>query len=316
MAVSSSTIPALLHFFAGGFRCRVLPGILFGCISLFLVGCGPAREQRAVPAKVNRVISLAPSITETICALGGENQLVAVTDFCDYPPQVCSKQRVGGYLDPNYEMIIALKPDLVILMREHGMVKEFLLKASIPFLEIDNHNVDAILESFRKIGAALGKTRQADSLCNAVTVVCNRPSGYETLRKPRVLVSVERSEMGSGIVSQVYSAGPGTFYDDIIASAGGVNVLAPNSPRYPQIGAEGVLKLNPDIIIDIMTSTGTLDSVTVTRDWQIFNNVSAIRTGSVHCCAGDYVNIPGPRIVKLIADFKEITALWHKTAGD
>ncbi len=119
-------------------------------------GCAPGQQPASSIPK--RVISFAPSVTETLFALGLGDRVVGITRYCTYPPQVRNLPQIGGYLDPNFEMILSLKPDLVLLLKEHSSIAGFLKKNGIAFRAIDDENFCDILQSFRTIGGLFGKT--------------------------------------------------------------------------------------------------------------------------------------------------------------
>lgn len=280
-----------------------------------LLCCGCVHEQRTSRGepRAARIISLAPSITETLFALGCGERVVGVTDFCTYPEAARHLPRVGGYVDPNYEQILTLEPDLVILMKEHASVVEFLTKSGIAYAKVDNHDIGAILESFRLIGQRCGRPDRADSIVGAIRSALDTTS--LDAPRPSVLFCVGRQDMGGGSVSQAFVAGRSTFYHELLRAAGAENVIADSARQYPMLSAEGVMRLAPDIVIDAVASMQSLDTARIAADWQRLSTVPAVRNGMVFCLAGSHVTIPGPRIVLLFEQLKEIVAIWRSARG-
>lgn len=274
--------------------------------------CGTSGTGKSTTSQSSqRILSLAPSITETLFALGVGERVVGVTDFCTYPPQVKTLPKVGGYVDPRYEAILRLQPDIAFLLREHEALKNFLSAHQIRYVEIDNHNLSGIILSFEIIGSACGKgdegTALADSLRRALV-----NAQVLTGPRPRVLLCVGRDNAGMGGITSGFAAGPATFYDQILTAAGAENVLKDSVPTYPSFSGEAVVRLDPDIIIDFMPSMGTLPASVVQKDWNSLKMVKAVKNSAVYCLEGDYTTIPGPRIGLLIDDFARMVEGFRK----
>lgn len=272
--------------------------------SILLFCCQNTREANATPAsQYHRILSFAPSITETLFALGLGDRVVGVTRYCTYPEQVKSLPRVGGYFDPNYEMILTLKPDLVFVLREHSSIAEFLRRNKIGYRVIDNENVNAILRSFTTIGSMFSRTKQADSL---VSVFKSEAAGPVVPRvRPRVLLCIGRDNPGSGTVTKVYLAGPGSFYSELINDAGGENAYADSSFSYPSFSGEGIIRLAPDIIIDLTASVAGIPMEKVRQDWNRLDMVPAVKNLLVFCPVNDFMTIPGPRIGLIVREIRK-----------
>jgi iron complex transport system substrate-binding protein len=259
------------------------------------------------------VISFAPSITETLFALGLGDRVVGVTRYCNYPPQVRSLPRVGGYTDPNFEMILSLKPDMVFLLKEHSSLSAFLQKNGIGMKVVDNENIDAILASFGIIGALFGRTREADSI--AATIQSAMCDTAKVKNRPRILLCIGRDNPGAGSVAKVYVAGPKSFYNTLIRYAGGTNAYSDSSFVYPSVSAEGIIRLAPDIVIDLMSSATALAPGTAKEDWKNLAMVPAVKNGLVFCPSDDYMTIPGPRIGLILGYIKKTVAACQARSG-
>ena len=286
-------------------------------LSLLIAGmhflyCSHSKEPITTPTShYHRILSFAPSITETLFALGLGDRVVGVTRYCNYPLQAKSLPRVGGYFDPNYEMILSLKPDMVLILKEHSSIAEFLHKNRICYKVIDNENVNAILRSFTTIGAMFGKTKQADSL---VSIFKSELPGAVPLQdRPRVLLCIGRDNPGSGSVSKVYLAGPKSFYSELINDAGGENAYADSSFSYPSFSGEGIIRLAPDIIIDLTASVAGVAMEKVRQDWNRLAMVPAVKYLLVFCPVNDFMTIPGPRIGLIVREIKKAVDQFETT---
>jgi iron complex transport system substrate-binding protein len=285
---------------------------IVGLLLIFVLslGCNSRHNDQSTRHIPKRVISFAPSITETLFALGVGDRVVGVTRYCNYPLQAKSLPRVGGYTDPNFEMILGLKPDLVITLRQHSPLTDFLKKNGIEQRMVDDEDFDAILESFGTIGGIFGKAREADSI--AVSISTQIVSVSSTARRPRVLVCIGRDNPGSGSIAKVYAAGPRSFYSRLIELSGGVNAYTDSTFSYPAFSTEGLIRLSPDIIIDLMASVAATPHNKVSDDWNSLAMIPAVKNGLVFCPDGDYMTIPGPRIGLVLAEIKETVVLYGK----
>jgi iron complex transport system substrate-binding protein len=246
----------------------------------------------------HRIISLAPSITETLFALGLGEQVVGVTRYCNYPPEALTKPKVGGYLDPNIEAIVALRPDVVITFPNYQSLEQRLKQLGISILQIRHQKLRDILDSIRIIGTATGKETEAKALLTALrSRIENIKAKTADLPRPRVLVVMARP-LGNPL-KEVFIAGTADPYDEMIQIAGGINAYRGSFIRVPPLSAEGIIHLNPEVIIDLISSQemkGWNDKV-LFQDWANLPEVSAVKTGRVHFFTDDFDTVPGPRFI-------------------
>ncbi|MFW6244806.1 MAG: helical backbone metal receptor, partial [Fibrobacterota bacterium] len=141
---------------------------LFAACFLFLFSSCEKKPQVIQDATPSKIVSFAPSITETLFALGLDQRVAGVTRFCSYPSAVSELPRVGGYTDPNYEALLRISPDLVIVLREHDKLIRFLDKHSIRHFTVSNESVEEIVESFRMIARVCDVEKRGDSLAGTV----------------------------------------------------------------------------------------------------------------------------------------------------
>jgi len=290
---------------------RALPALTLIAVLLILAtGCESENKKAHIAnnAVPTRIISLAPNITETLFALGLGDHVAGVTRFCTYPPETANVPKVGGYFDPNYEAIAAIEPDLALLLPEQSSVKAYLDELEIRHHTVENRTVEHIIESIRSIAALCG----ADSA--GAVIIADIEAGLKrvrnddiTMKKPRILISVGRSA-GEGKMGELYAAGHGTNYDEFITIAGGINAYSGPAIQYPTLSVEGVLSLDPDIIIDMVPVTNgeAPDTELILKDWATVPGLRAYKNDTIHVISDDYAFIPGPRFILFIEDIAAI----------
>ena len=273
--------------------------------------------EQAQPA---RIVSLAPSITETLFALGLGDRVAGVTRYCDYPLDAVGRPVVGGYFDVNYEILISLKPDLVIHTVEHEDARARLTELGFTTLSVNHSRVNGILESITTIAARCGVSEAGEELRRSLEGRIKEiqegfspklPSSHAPMRPlalspPRVLVAVGRL-LDKGPGGEVFISGRDGFYDDLIVLAGGVNAYRQETLKFPAISDEGLVRLDPDVIIEMVPDLqGQSDKESLMSIWRARRGVRAVREGQVHILGEDYVVVPGPRFIDLLEDIAEI----------
>ena len=293
--------------------------VLVAVVVLTFVVCGAARRRlagvagdpaRGVPATV---VSLAPSLTETVFALGAGERVVGVTRYCRYPPEAMLRPKVGGYFDPNYEAILRLRPDLVLTLEEHGEVRERLAKAGIRGLAVDHTTIEGILTSITEVGERLGLSAQslriAADLRGRVDAVQRAAAGKD---RPRVLIVVDRT-VGAGVPGRLFVCGRDRHFDPMIRWAGGENAYQGPDVAYPLVTPEGLLRMDPDVIIDLIPSTSGKETLAAAQaDWEGLPALRALRAGRIHVWSEDYTMIPGPRFILALERMLEV---FHPESG-
>jgi iron complex transport system substrate-binding protein len=237
------------------------------------------RVQVVVPPR--RVISLAPSVTEILLAIGVDQELVGISDADDYPPdRVAGRTRVGGII-VNIEKVVLLQPDLVIgvhsLQREQ---LERLARAGLPVLALDASSLAETVAQVRLLGRVMGRQDQARHLA----------AGLER-RAAAVRAGSGHSVYIEAWHEPVTAAGGGTLIDDLVRRAGGVNVFA-KTRGYPQVAAERVVAQDPQVILMIYPGRAQL----IRRPG--WTGIAAVRAGRVYEVAASLVSRPGPRAVE------------------
>ena len=255
-----------------------------------------------------RIISMAPSITETLFALGAGDRVVGVTRFCNYPPEAREKEKVGGFVDPNYEAIVALKPDLVILLPEHEKVFNYLAELRLQFIVVHNRTVSEILDTILTIGTICGAEERAKEMVDDINAqIQNILVQTKNKYHPVVMISISRT-IGTGALKDVYIAGKNTIYDELLTFAGGRNAYENPNIDYPVISAEGLLYINPEIIIDLVPEIDLkgLDRDAMMREWHSVPGVAAVKKNRIYIVSNDYAVIPGPRFILFLEYLAQI----------
>ncbi|MBN2450350.1 MAG: ABC transporter substrate-binding protein [Lentisphaeria bacterium] len=248
-----------------------------------------------------RIVSLAPSITEVLFAVGLGDAVAGVTRYCDHPAEARTRPQVGGYFDPNYEAIVALDPDLVILLLEHQAPRQVLAGQGIEVLAVNHGTIEGILDSIRSIGEAGGAGDRADALLrqirSRVEAVAART---RDLPRVRVLLVVGR-DVTVPAIEEVYIAGNAGWYSELIELAGGTNAYR-GSVASPKVSAEGILTMDPEVIVEVLgdVTDPSLDGGKAAAGWQALPRVRAVQQGRVHLFRDEFAVIPGPRFVLVL----------------
>lgn len=293
--------------------------LLLWSATLFLAGCDGAPTPSSTPAGAagssrivqsphaaqtpERIVSLAPNVTEVLFALGAGPRVVAVTRFDDYPPQVKTLPKVGGIIDVDLEALIAQKPDLVVgtSAGADDELRARLDAANIAYTFVQMNTLDEIYAGIQKFGEVLGEaasaTRVADEMRAKIAQIAldsspaqNDPAN-PAHERPGVLLVYGHDPM--------VAAGPGSFGHELLELAGGRNVLAGAQAPYPTLDVEKVLSLNPDCIIDA-TVTGDGDNLKSldTTFWARYDSLAAVQNGRVHYLDDPILLRPSPRLVE------------------
>jgi iron complex transport system substrate-binding protein len=251
------------------------------------------------PLIPQRVISMAPNLTEMMYDIGAEEQLVGVTDFCKFPRAAESKEKVGGWINPNYEKILSLKPDLVLALQFHGQAVENLKKLKVPLLVLDCQTVQDILNAYDILGKKLGHDLAAGRGKAAIERRLAKAKSRALKHKPvNVLFVIGHSP---GTLDQLYGVGPKNFVDELVTLMGGVNILADAKVPYPLVSKEQLIKRDPEVIIDsIPSSEMSPNQLKAEREsWKKFSQLKAVREGHVFTLTRDDYLIPGPTMAGL-----------------
>ena len=252
-----------------------------------------------VPENPRRIASLAPSVTETLYALGLGPQVVGVTEFCAYPPEAKDKPRVAGFSEINLEALLRSSPDLVVLPIDKVQNRQSVERLGLAALALDTRSLPGLMDAIETLGRDTGHAEQARSLLADIrrdlAAAEARAAGKE---RPRVLFSVMHSYQGFGYINEVVAVGKDGFLDAMIRAAGGRNAYE-GTLSFPRLSREALFFLNPDIIIDVMSAHEDLEAVR--RDWNSLKSVRAVRDQRLILLTDEAHTVPGPRFVHTLA---------------
>lgn len=274
--------------------------VLFGCLVYFAETPINAVKPLETHHSYNRIVSLAPNITEILFALDLGDKIIGVSEFCNYPPDAQRIPRVGALLNPNFEAIIVSKPDLVIMVDEMAADKNVFDSLGIETLIVQHDSIPEILDSIRVIGDRCGKNQDAEKIVSTIKNKLQQiQNAVQNKTRPKVLISLghDYSQEPSAKPQNISIAGSDGFYSQMIEYAGGQNAYSGKIP-YPVISWESVISMNPQIIIDIApVETKPMDSQITIQQWKNFSQTDAAKNDAVYVFTEDYTAIPGPRFI-------------------
>lgn len=276
-----------------------LGGALAAAILAALAAAGPAaalsltdQTGRAVelPDHPRRIVSLVPSVTEILYALGLEERLAGVTDFCDHPPAARAKPRVGGMVAPSLESIVALRPDLVIVTTagNRELTSAQIHRLGIPVYAVNPTSLAEVFDLVERLARLLGRAETAGPLLRELRARVRAVVGRVAARpRPRVLYVVWPEPL---IVP-----GRGALVSELITLAGGRSVTAEGGDGYPRFGIEAAIAQAPEVIL--LARHGAHMSPLAREQWERFASLPAVRQGRVHDVDGSLLHRYGPRLV-------------------
>ena len=264
-----------------------------------------------------RIVSLTPVGTEILFALGQGDNVIGVTNFCDYPPEALKKPKIGGYAEVNFETLLSKKADLLVLQDMHLQFRDDLKKLKIPYVVVRQESIADIYGSIAELGRICGAQKKASELTakmkTEIEAIVSRVKG---LQAPSVLLCVSR-ELSEPRISVFYAAGKKTFYNELIIRAGGKNALAgeKSGSPYPKISQEGLAAINPEVLIDLVGERTfyhsmehidldkVFDEKNLRGQWLAGAKVKAVRGGRVTVLDGTVYLRPGPRLPVILKAF-------------
>jgi iron complex transport system substrate-binding protein len=237
-----------------------------------------------------RVLSLAPSLTEMLFAIGLDEQIVGVTNFCNYPPGAAGKPKVG-YTHPNLESLLALSPDMVAAPREllRADVLAKLEALKVPTFVFEAKSLEHVLEHIHTLGRIFERSPAADALTRHMRErIAEVSRRVHTLERRRVLYILSSHPL--------ITVGPNSYIHQMIELAGGINVAAGTSGAYPRLSMETVLDKDPEVLIFPVGSTESVPEQEQ-QTWKRWTGLSAVQHQRLHVVSSDALNRPGPRVV-------------------
>jgi iron complex transport system substrate-binding protein len=248
-----------------------------------------AGRKITLKEKPKRLISLAPSNTEILFALGLEKRIVGVTKFCDYPPAAKKKPKIGGFADPSIEKIISLKPDLVFATGgiQQPIVKK-LEEAKLTVFVIDPKTLDSLLSVLERVGKLTGNVTEARRLVKKLKqrILEVKTKVAEVKKRPKVFFELFKEPL--------MTAGGTSIINDLIKIAGGRNIASSVEQEYPQFSLEVLIKENPDVYLASSGSMAKPGDIKKRAGWQ---SIKAVKENRVYVIDENLVTRPGPRLV-------------------
>jgi iron complex transport system substrate-binding protein len=287
---------------------RIIKGLIIGSFLLALASTGCTSEKPSftgpvfqvieddlgrpvkLPGKIERAISLAPSLTEVIFAVGAGDKLVGVTTYCNYPEDAKAVEKVGDTQTPNIERIVALKPQ-VVFVSTASQLEAFMAmldRQNIAVFVTNPKDFDGVLRNLRTFGSILGTEKRADELAadleRRVKAVDEK---VKDLARPGVFVQISKEPL--------FTIGNESFLTEIVHRAGGISVTRDVATGYPKLSKETALAMNPEVII-------LSDSEDNRESNDVFKNSPAKKNGRVYRINADIISRPGPRLVDALEE--------------
>lgn len=241
-----------------------------------------------LPRVPERIISIAPSNTEILFALGLGDRVIGVTDSCDYPAKAKARPKVGS-IELDYEKILDMRPDLVVAVGSlQRQAIERLSQLGVTVLAVDPKSIDGVLHAMTLIGKATGAEGRASDLVTSLSLrierIAAKVATLESSARPRVFVEIWNEPL--------MTAGPGTFIDELVSAAGGQNIAHDAAGEWPQFSAEAVIERDPEVVV--LTNFNRAEALVRPAWW----GISAYRAGRVYEVHPDLLVRPGPRLVE------------------
>ena len=259
-------------------------------------------------SRPERIISIIPSTTEMLFAMGAGPRVIGVGNFDRYPPEAATRAKVGGLIDPDVERMIALKPDLVVVYGTQTDLRTQLDRAKIPMYLYQHAGLSDITATIRDLGARVGSAREANALADRIEAeigdVKKRVAGRP---RPRTLLVFGRD---AETLRGIYASGAVGFLHDMLEAAGGTNVFFDVKRQSIQTTSELAVARAPDVILEIGVDTASAGGRNL-RAWDALPSIPAVRNKRIYELRGDGMMNPGPRIA---ASVRRVAQVLHPEA--
>jgi iron complex transport system substrate-binding protein len=278
----------------------ILTTVLTTTLALLVLECAFADDEIKTKienrkSEVQRIVSLSPNLTEIIFALGLGDKVVGVSSDSDWPAEANSKPKVGTFWQPNTEVIIAAKPDLVVCetFLQQNETAQVLKRAGVNVLALRVETIDELFAAIRSIGQAAGCSEKAEQLADSLKEQLDQTrEASSSLKKVKVLWVIQ--------TEPVRVAGVSTFVNEIIELAGGQNAISPTGDQYPSISTEEIIGCAAEVIIQ--SAMGPEDMAkqqeSAEKFWSRFSNLPAVKNKRIYVINPDTVLRLGPRVAE------------------
>jgi iron complex transport system substrate-binding protein len=249
-----------------------------------------------------RIVSLAPGITETLYAMNLDHKIVGVTSYCNWPVAAKQKRRIGGFINPSIETIISLKPDLIIATADGNRKDtiEQLERVGLVVYVTNPVSTKGILNSILRIGEITSEQKTAQTLTARLQKRLNNIN-KQTQRKvkPRVFFQIG--------LEPVVTVGRGSLINEAIELAGGLNIAWKEKARYPRYSAESLMAGAPDIIL-FAPMVNDKEFAAVKKFWQKYTEIPAVKNNRIYPIETDLISRASPRIIDAI---EKMAVIFH-----
>jgi iron complex transport system substrate-binding protein len=252
-----------------------------------------------------RIVSLTPNITELLFALGADESLVGVSDFCDLPPSKSSLPRCGGLLNPNFERILALRPSMLFLLGKMDRVAQFSKEQGIEAISVNIDSFADLLYETKRIGTMIGKSSEVLQLTDQLKVdLSSIEKAAFNVSHQRCLILLGRER---GSFRKMMAIGQPSFLSEMLNLAGGINVFSSQKQGYFYTSREAVLALQPEIIFEIHSekSLTASEKQEIADEWLVEKDLPAVQNRHIVILEGSLYGTPGPRMLLIAKSFQE-----------
>ena len=254
-------------------------------------------------APPQRIISLIPSVTEMLFAMGAGTRVVGVGNFDRFPPEALTRPKVGGLIDPDIEKILSLKPDLIVVYGTQTDLRTQMDRAHVPTFLYEHAGLPDITTTIRALGQRVGSGTAANALADRIEAsIADTRRRVAGKPRPRTLLVFGRD---AETLRGVYASGGVGFLHDMLEAAGGTNVFADVKRQSVQGTTELILARAPDVIVEVGVDTASAQARNV-RAWDTLGSVPAVRARRIYVLRGDDLMNPGPRVAQAIRRIAEV----------
>ncbi len=261
-------------------------------VAAVLPGCDARTSATRASIGPQRIVSLAPAITETLFAVGAGAEVVGVSQYCDYPPEVAKLPKIGTFLTPNIEAIAGLRPTIVIGLQTSSDLREIRALNAMGYqtLMVDDNSIAGIEAGIVIIGNAIGRAAAARALIDRIHLrIAAIQERLRAVRDRRVLMVVGHQPM--------VAVGTGTYLDELLTMARATNIAAGSAQTWPRLSLEYIIAMRPEVILDGQMGT---DPDLPSAFWAKYPTIPAVRDHRVTGYPEDPTLHPGPRIVQTL----------------